>query len=119
MGDDSLPPLDGKWIDGLSAATPLADAARRALAARVIAVERAGRAVLEAIADSETVHELRVATRRARAAVEAFADVLPPKAARRAAKVLRKLRRVAGAARDGDVLLAMLDTLPAGRGARD
>jgi CHAD domain-containing protein len=49
-----------------------------------------------------------VATRRAAAALQTFADLLPAKLRRRTAKALRCLRRAAGAARDADVFL---DTL--------
>ena len=49
-------------------------------------------------------HQLRVATRRAGAALEIFRDCLPEKDYQTARKQLRRLRRAAGAARDWDVL---------------
>jgi CHAD domain-containing protein len=99
----------GKWIPGLTADTPLADAARRVLTVRLEVVrDNLPPALHEAEEDPEHVHQLRVATRRARAALDVFADCLPPKAYRRAKKALRGLRRAAGAARDWDVFLLAL-----------
>jgi CHAD domain-containing protein len=99
----------GKWIAGLTADTPLADAARRVLTVRLELVRDAlPPALHEAEQDPEHVHQLRVATRRARAALDIFADCLPPKAHKRAKKELRDLRRAAGAARDWDVFLLTL-----------
>src|SRR5262249_55902277 len=45
---------------------------------------------------------------RARAALDIFACCLPPKVHRRARKQLRRIRRLAGEARDWDVFLASL-----------
>src|SRR5262249_20900183 len=100
---------DGKWIRELTAALPLADAARRVLAIRLATVHRAlPLAIQDARRDIEHVHQLRVATRRARAALDIFIDCLPDGAYRAAKKELRKIRRAAGAARDWDVFLAAL-----------
>lgn len=54
--------------------------------------------------DAESVHRLRVATRRAIAAIDAFHDLLPAKRAEWFVKRLRRIRRSAGEARDLDVL---------------
>jgi exopolyphosphatase/guanosine-5'-triphosphate,3'-diphosphate pyrophosphatase len=51
------------------------------------------------------VHQLRVATRRAAAALDAAEPLLGEKRARAATRVLRKVRRAAGPVRDADVLL--------------
>jgi CHAD domain-containing protein len=100
---------DGKWVPDLSAATPLPAAARRALEVRLRAVEAAlPPAAEQAAADPEHVHQLRVATRRCRAALDLFADLLPARLARRLRRALRRLRRMAGAARDWDVFLDAL-----------
>ena len=56
----------------------------------------------------EPVHALRVATRRARAALDVFADVIGRRRSDRFRKRLRQMRRVAGEARDWDVLLERL-----------
>src|SRR5262249_9204837 len=69
--------------------------------------------------DPEHVHQLRVGTRRARAALDIFALCLPPKAHKNAKKLLRGLRRAAGEARDWDVFRAGLVGWEGRRGPRD
>jgi CHAD domain-containing protein len=97
---------DGKWITDLEATTPLTDAARRVLTVRLQVVhERLPLAMRQADEDPEHVHQLRVATRRAGAALDIFALCLPEKPYRQARKALRRIRRAAGAARDWDVFL--------------
>lgn len=102
----------GKWIDGLGPEMPIADAARRVLAIRLQAIEGllplASRAADD---DIEHVHQLRVTTRRAEAALRAFEEVLRPKRSRRTRKALRRIRRAAGAARASDVHLIELNAL--------
>ncbi len=61
--------------------------------------------------DVEHVHQLRVATRRAVAAMDIFAPVLPASRAGRMRKELRRLRRAVGQARDLDVLAERLERL--------
>ncbi|MCI0460135.1 MAG: CHAD domain-containing protein [Gemmataceae bacterium] len=96
----------GKWISDLSAEVRLADAARRVLSLRLEVVrEYLGLALHEAHKDPEYVHQLRVGTRRASAALDIFALCLPEKIYSSSRKRLRKLRRAAGAARDWDVFL--------------
>ncbi len=96
----------GKWISGLTAETPLAGAARHVLTVRLEAVrDSLPLAIYEAENDPEYVHQLRVGTRRARAALDVFADCLPSRPYRRARRRLRDLRRAAGEARDWDVFL--------------
>jgi CHAD domain-containing protein len=109
---------EGKWISDLTAEMPLADAARRVLAVRLEVVrDYLQHALHQADKDPEYVHQLRVGTRRAGAALKAFADCLPEKEYRKARKRLRKLRRAAGAARDWDVFLIGLGEWRAQRGA--
>lgn len=99
----------GKWIDGIDADGGVGDAARRSLEARLTAVARAlPLAAHLAHHDIEHVHRLRVATRRAIAALKLYRDWLPRKPARWLKKRLRKIRRAAGDARDFDVLGARL-----------
>lgn len=62
----------------------------------------------------ETVHRLRVATRRTLAAVEVFADTIPARSRDWFVKRLSRLRRAAGEARDLDVLEERLIADPAG-----
>jgi CHAD domain-containing protein len=98
-----------KWISDLGAATPVDDAARRVLTLRLEGVRDClGHALREPGQDPEFVHQLRVATRRASAALEIFAECLPPKVLRSARSLLRAIRRAAGKARDWDVFLARL-----------
>lgn len=95
---------DGKWIPELTADTPLSEAARHALHVRLDVVQRhLPLAVEEADRDPEHVHQLRVATRRAGAALRIFASCLAGKALKAARKRLRRIRRAAGEARDWDV----------------
>jgi CHAD domain-containing protein len=99
----------GKWIDGLAATTPLADACRRVLTLRLESVrDYLPPALHQADKDREHVHQLRVATRRAGAAIDVYAPCIPPKYRKTARTFLRDLRRVAGEARDCDVFLASL-----------
>jgi CHAD domain-containing protein len=56
--------------------------------------------------DAEFVHELRIATRRAGAALELFQDFVPRRAAQRMHRKLARLRKEAGPARDFDVFAA-------------
>src|SRR5262245_30174294 len=100
---------DGKWIQGLLPETPLHDAARHVLAVRLqVVADYFPRAVHKAEEDPEHVHQLRVGTRRADAALRLFRACLPGKACRRARKRLRAIRRAAGEARDWDVFLLEL-----------
>jgi CHAD domain-containing protein len=99
----------GKWIDELTATTAVADAARRVLTLRLQAVsDNLALSLREPEKDTEYVHQLRVATRRARAALDIFRECMAPKAFKRAKRDLRNLRRAAGVARDWDVFLADL-----------
>jgi CHAD domain-containing protein len=95
---------DGKWISDLCASTPLVDAARRVLTVRLEVVhDHLPLALHHWKEDVEHVHQLRVGTRRAGAALAIFKDCLHAKAHRRMRKHLRRIRRAAGAARDWDV----------------
>jgi CHAD domain-containing protein len=102
---------DGKWISDLKPATAVADAARRVLTVRLEVVrDYLPLALKEADKDLEYVHQLRVGTRRAGAALRIFADCLPDKVYKATRRQLRKIRRAAGEARDWDVfLLALTD----------
>jgi CHAD domain-containing protein len=94
-----------KWIDTLAADGRVSDAARVSLEARLAAVSYwlplAARQIDE---DVEKVHQLRVATRRAIAALNLYEDWLPRRPARWLIRRLKTIRRAAGAARDLDVL---------------
>jgi CHAD domain-containing protein len=101
---------DEKWISGLCGDMPVREAARLVLTLRLrVVLDRLPAAVERAAEDVEHVHQLRVGTRRAGAAVRIFADSVPAKLYRRANRALRAIRRAAGAARDWDVFLDMLE----------
>lgn len=103
-----------KWIEGLDADRPIAEAARLALAVRLESVrERIEFRPETPFADADAVHQLRVATRRARAALDAFDICLPKKAGKRTRRALRALRQAAGEVRDCDILIAFLRDLAA------
>jgi CHAD domain-containing protein len=95
---------EGKWISDLTQATPVAAAARRCLKERLKVVQDyLDLALREPEKDMEHVHQLRVATRRAAAALDIFESCLSRRTYRRVQRQLRRLRRAAGAARDWDV----------------
>lgn len=64
--------------------------------------------------DIEELHDMRVAVRRLRAAVQLFRPYLPKKQAALLRKDLRRLGRALGPARDCDVMLANLASYRAG-----
>src|SRR5215213_8146493 len=99
----------GKWIDGIGPETAVADAARRSLEVRLAVVANAlPLAAHLSEHDIEHVHRLRVATRRAAAALKLYRDWLPRKPARWIKKRLRQIRRAASEIRDLDVLIERL-----------
>jgi len=98
-----------KWIGGAHAHDPLDDVARVALKGRLELVwHYLPRAAEGPSSDVENVHQLRVATRRAMAAMEIFGSLLPERRSRWIVKRLKQVRRAAGDARDLDVMAARL-----------
>jgi triphosphatase len=98
---------------------PVIRVAARTIRKRLETVWSELRAACRPRHDPERVHQLRVATRRTLAALEAFRDLVPAKRRRWFEKQLRRIRRAAGATRDLDVLtgeLAKPPALPAARG---
>jgi CHAD domain-containing protein len=93
---------DGKWITDLGPDLTIAQAARIALRERLESVRDTLAPVLQQN-DPDSVHRLRVATRRADAALHIFCETLPYKTYKKARKRLRGLRKSAGVARDSDV----------------
>jgi CHAD domain-containing protein len=99
----------GKWISALKATTPTDDAARHVLTVRLEVVrDYLPLALQQADNDTEHVHQLRIGTRRARAALDIFACCLPSRVYKAARTQLRAIRQGAGAAREWDVFLAAL-----------
>lgn len=101
----------GKWIEGVSAEDRVADVARRTLEVRLSVVEHyLPLAAQHADETVENVHQLRVSSRRARAALQLYEEFLPEKKTRWISKQLSQIRRAAGEARDCDVLQERLST---------
>ena len=95
----------GKWIQGATPGDPVSVAARKALRARLRAVDfYLPLAAFKSSRDVEYVHQLRVASRRALAAVRTFAPLLAARQSKWLSKQLKRIRRTAGAARNLDVL---------------
>lgn len=104
-----------KWISDLSPDENIENAAKKSLKLRL----DAARALLSKSATSqkneaETIHQSRVACRRAAATLELYADCLPARRSEWIAKRLKKLRKAAGPARDFDVLRERLAQLAQG-----
>jgi len=97
--------MPSKWVRVSSPETPAWETAQAALGERLEAVRK----ILPLAAhhhqeDVEHVHQLRVACRRADAALGAFAPLMTSKP-KSLKKWLRRIRKAAGPARDADVLL--------------
>jgi CHAD domain-containing protein len=107
---ETKPAANGKLARKLTAATSVFKAARCILAARLGTVRETVPAVATWGTDVEPVHRLRVAARRATAALDSFRDLLPARVYRKSRKALKRLRRAAGTARDADVFLASVRT---------
>lgn len=88
---------------------PVGLVAARTLRKRFDAVWNTLRAACAVPDQAEHVHQLRVATRRALAAIEAFRNCVPGKRREWLEKRLRRLRKAAGEARDLDVLAERLE----------
>jgi CHAD domain-containing protein len=108
-----MPRLE-KWLTEVGPDAPVTRAARKALKMRLAAVERllkqAGQVSGNAEDDAEAVHQLRIWTRRATAALRLFVDVLPRRTAKWLKRKLRSVRQTAGEARDCDVLAQRLES---------
>src|SRR5262249_47027187 len=63
------------------------------------------------LSETERVHDMRVATRRLRAALEVFAPAFPRRRHRKALKRVKALADALGARRDADVEIELLECL--------
>jgi len=97
---------------------PFAGAAARVVATRAEEVFEHSAGVLD-IGDPERVHDMRVATRRLRAAMEVFATCFPRKRHRKALKQVKALADALGARRDCDVEIEFLEACAAEAGGGD
>jgi CHAD domain-containing protein len=96
-------------ISSPTASTPVAEAACGVIDQRLAKVRDCLRKTLgKPSRRRQHIHALRVATRRATAAVDLFRDCLPKPVRTELRAVLRSLRKAVGGARDWDVLLDML-----------
>jgi CHAD domain-containing protein len=111
--------VDGKWIEGLQPTMSLADAARTALNARFNALIARWKEARDTTYDPDAIHHLRVASRRATAALDAFGDRLRRRRGRELRVQLRRLRQSAGQVRDRDVFLQQLSIWMKGRDATE
>jgi CHAD domain-containing protein len=94
----------GKWIEIESPDEPVSQVARRAVEGRLETVWHYLASAADDVKNVDHVHQLRVATRRARAALQIFDALIPPRRGKWFGKRLKRLRRTAGTARDCDVL---------------
>jgi CHAD domain-containing protein len=107
-----------KRITGLSPDMPMREAAARTIGVRAREVFTYAERVLDTD-DIERVHDMRVATRRLRAALEVFAACFPAREHRRVLRDVKKLADALGERRDPDVALATLDRIEAGLAGAD
>ncbi|MCU0703372.1 MAG: CHAD domain-containing protein [Fimbriiglobus sp.] len=87
---------------------PAKKAARRVLTEQFESVRERLLAAFAEPTEPERIHKLRVALRRATAALDAFAPCLPRRIHKHARRELRSIRRTAGAARDWDVFVPVV-----------
>jgi CHAD domain-containing protein len=105
-------------IEGLASEEPYATAAAKIVTVRAREVADHSRGVLD-VSDIERVHDMRVATRRLRAALEIFEPCFP---ARQLDEALREVKAIAdalGERRDADVTIAALEGFAEGLAAPD
>lgn len=99
-------------IPGLAEAASFRDAAALAVETRTHEVFEQAEGVLDT-GDIERVHDMRVATRRLRAAMEIFAPAFPKQEHRSALKQVKELADALGARRDPDVAIEELERIAA------
>lgn len=99
-------------VPGFDCDEPFARAAARVVEVRAAEVFEQAPGVLD-LGDVERVHDMRVATRRLRAALEVFEPCFPRKRRRRALKKVKALADSLGERRDRDVQIELLENLAA------
>jgi CHAD domain-containing protein len=98
-----------KWLSSAYPEAPADEVARAALAERLLAVSHFLDKSVGDSDEAEAIHQLRVWTRRASAALKLFEPAIPKSHHKWMKKTLRKVRRKAGAVRDCDVHLQHLE----------
>lgn len=105
-------------IDGLRGDQPYASVAARVVAVRVEELREHATGVLE-LDDVEPLHDMRVASRRLRAALEVFEPCFPPKRFKAALREVKSIADALGERRDRDVAIAVLCEFADAAGAAD
>lgn len=105
-------------IPDLSAEEPYAAAAARILAVRSQELVDHSHDVLD-VAEIERLHDMRVATRRLRAALEVFEPCFPRRAHAAVLSDVKEIADALGQRRDRDVTIAALEHFAAGSSAPD
>jgi CHAD domain-containing protein len=105
-------------IPGLSEDDPYALAGARIVAVRSRELAEQAAGVLD-VSDIERVHDMRVATRRLRAALEVFEPCFPAKRVRAVLREVKELADALGERRDRDVTIAALEDFAAAMGRAD
>lgn len=95
-------------IPGLECEESFSRAAKRVVKVRAAEVFEHSEGVLD-MAEIERVHDMRVATRRLRAALEVFEPCFPAKRHRKALKRVKALADALGERRDRDVSIEFLE----------
>src|SRR3954451_24298812 len=94
-------------ISDLTSEMPYAEAAARIVSVRTAELTEHAQGVLDT-GDIERVHDMRVATRRLRAALEIFEPCFPARSFREALQEVKRLADALGERRDRDVAIAAL-----------
>ena len=105
-----------KWLHAATSDAPSDEIARCALAERLLAVAHFLKKSTGGKDKAEAIHQLRVWTRRAEAALDLFAPGVPKKVGKRMRKTLHRLRRTAGKVRDCELQedrVKAIDDVPA------
>jgi CHAD domain-containing protein len=101
-------------VEGLSADMPFAEAARKMVWTRFETMWRCRDGTVAG--DVEALHDMRVGSRRLRAALDMAAPAFSGKEYKTFGRLTQRLTEQLGAVRDGDVLLQTLDALGAESG---
>jgi CHAD domain-containing protein len=107
-----------KPIEGLRSEDPYASAAAKVVAVRARELADHSRDVLD-VTDIERVHDMRVATRRLRAALEIFEPCFPDDQHAEALSETKAVADALGGRRDADVTIAALERFTEGLAAPD
>lgn len=105
-------------VPGFDCDEPFAHAAARVVSVRAAEIFDYSDGVLD-LEDVEPVHDMRIATRRLRAALEVFEPCFPRKRHRKALKRVKALADALGERRDRDVAIAFLEEVAEGVASND